>query len=480
MYIPGTESVIGQGLSQLGSYGGQAWSKLSGMFGNLGGSLGSIFGGGGDMDKYNDQAYGMAGDWYWQIQKPTGMYGLDQTQKWGGVFDDPAFIQQNMAYLQGQMGRGDLSSNLALYNQQALSNQTQPMIDQYLYAMGLDNNMKGMDQQRMLAANSLLPAVTQNAYSNIMNDNAIRSLDMNRRYQQDALTGASTTDALNNMARNAQIKDLDLQNKQFASQLTPGLANLTSGRIQSEGAQLPMQTAVGNELLYNQGLALAKAREGVNAEDWMGQARSDVAQGFKSADSSMRREAMRMGLDPNSSQFQNMIKSSNMDQAKAIGGAMNQARRAADTESYNRLMGSTQMNPYVYQANTTPANTLYGTTWNGNPNDTLNQVLGLKSDIPGLGESYQGLNLGPQAQTDSRLLGMYGTQTPQSYNPLTSSPVGISGISGGDPMGTSASMGNNAANLQAGQASGIGNAFGQLGTLALMYMNQGGGGGGGN
>ena len=115
-----------------------------------------------------------------------------------------------------------------------------------------------------------------------------------------------------------------------ALSLLPGQTELTKQQIASQTSLLPTQTKVAQSY-YDMILG------GVNAEDEMGKARSDVMQSFKLTEGQRRREFSRMGVDPSSPAFASTRSADLREQAKAMAGAGTKARRYSDEEQMRRL-----------------------------------------------------------------------------------------------------------------------------------------------
>ena len=75
---------------------------------------------------------------------------------------------------------------------------------------------------------------------------------------------------------------------------------------------------------------------GLNVQDKMGKAGSDVAQSFDSQRGQMTREASRMGLDPSSGQFADNMRDMGTDKAKAMANAKTTARRETEDKKHGR------------------------------------------------------------------------------------------------------------------------------------------------
>ncbi|HEX9972293.1 MAG TPA: hypothetical protein VGD14_09500 [bacterium] len=80
-----------------------------------------------------------------------------------------------------------------------------------------------------------------------------------------------------------------------------------------------------------------QALTGVDVESRASRAAADAITSFKNSDSITRRNASRMGINPNSGAFANAINSNSLNQAKTVAGAMNTARTNAEQENFARL-----------------------------------------------------------------------------------------------------------------------------------------------
>ncbi len=115
--------------------------------------------------------------------------------------------------------------------------------------------------------------------------------------------------------------------------LLPGETALAKESVDAQRQLIGLQMPVAKEY-YNQTL------QGVNVQDEIGKAKSTVAQQFSQGEGQWRREAGRMGIDPNSGRYASIRGRMLRDQAKATAGAANQARRYAENINYERLKGA--------------------------------------------------------------------------------------------------------------------------------------------
>lgn len=125
-------------------------------------------------------------------------------------------------------------------------------------------------------------------------------------------------------------------------------------QIQSARGLLPLQTEYETERLTSGIQETQAARPlmaefykqaltGVNVGERVQQARSDVAQAYSESGDALRRDAARMGLDPNSARFANLSQTRGLDFARSTAGAMTGARTAAEDENFKRLAAGTSV-----------------------------------------------------------------------------------------------------------------------------------------
>lgn len=84
-----------------------------------------------------------------------------------------------------------------------------------------------------------------------------------------------------------------------------------------------------------------QALEGVDVGEETSRARADVAQSLHEAEGEIERHMSRLGVDPSSPAYAERMKTSGMEKAKAVGGAMSTARRYAEEENFQRVAGAT-------------------------------------------------------------------------------------------------------------------------------------------
>ena len=85
-----------------------------------------------------------------------------------------------------------------------------------------------------------------------------------------------------------------------------------------------------------------QALEGVDPTRKAAEARTDVAAAFKDQEATLRRDAGRMGLDPNSNKFAESLGAGGLNQARATAGAVTAARTVAEDENFKRLTSAAQ------------------------------------------------------------------------------------------------------------------------------------------
>lgn len=118
-----------------------------------------------------------------------------------------------------------------------------------------------------------------------------------------------------------------LQYQEEAAAANRGLmpAATELARTQIEG-QVPVA-----EKFYQEALG------GVDVNRRMAEAQTDVMAAAKLGESTRRREASRMGLDPGSATFGNAVNRAALDTSRNIAGARTAARNLAEQENFNRL-----------------------------------------------------------------------------------------------------------------------------------------------
>ena len=140
-------------------------------------------------------------------------------------------------------------------------------------------------------------------------------------------------------------------------ELLPQQTKLEKLRMQSEEDMMPLRNEYEKGLMESnieeikQGKPVISEyyKQALNGQDpnkKVAEARTDVASAFKDQESSLRRDAGRMGLDPNSGKFGDAMGRGGLNQARATAGAMTQARDTAENQNFDRLQNAAQ----VYKA----------------------------------------------------------------------------------------------------------------------------------
>jgi len=138
------------------------------------------------------------------------------------------------------------------------------------------------------------------------------------------------------MAANLQMLPIELESAKIGLESMKERAEFESGKMQWETEERELAKPVVTEY-YKEALA------GVDPEEEARMARADVAQEFEAYGDASRREASRLGIDPNSGAFASRIKSTGLEKAKAVGSAMTGAKRWAETENYQRLQDASKL-----------------------------------------------------------------------------------------------------------------------------------------
>lgn len=140
----------------------------------------------------------------------------------------------------------------------------------------------------------------------------------------------------------AEKASLGLQKAQSNAQLRllPLETKARKTALNSDIALTPLKTETAKTLLGSSNELLTMAGKGINVNDRIGEAGADMAQGYGQARSIMTRDAVRSGIDQNSSQYRRMVNTLNLDRAKSMGGAMTSARRDAEDEQFNKMQSA--------------------------------------------------------------------------------------------------------------------------------------------
>lgn len=162
-------------------------------------------------------------------------------------------------------------------------------------------------------------------------------LDMEKAQIEDniALLGYQTEDAWNDLTQKAYLRELEAKRIRQATELMPGETALAHANINDSLAAINERAPV-RAAFYEQSL------NGVNVESRANQAAADAAQAFMNSNNIAKRDAARMGVDPNSGRFAATANQNAIERSKAIGSAKSTARNSAESENYQRL--TTAMN----------------------------------------------------------------------------------------------------------------------------------------
>ena len=114
------------------------------------------------------------------------------------------------------------------------------------------------------------------------------------------------------------------------SELAPLETGLRKEQISSEMDMIPKRNAVSSKF-YEEALS------GIDVQGRMNTASADVSQALAGSEAAARREASRMGLNASSGRMAEMLKTSSLDRAKAVGTARTTARTGAEQEQFGRL-----------------------------------------------------------------------------------------------------------------------------------------------
>jgi hypothetical protein len=123
---------------------------------------------------------------------------------------------------------------------------------------------------------------------------------------------------------------LETAQAQSALSLLPSQTELTRQQIQSQTSLLPAQTNTA-QAYYG------KVLSGVNTEDQMAKAKTDVQIASSQTEGERRREFARMGVDPSSPAFAATRSADLRAKAAAMAGAGTNARRYAENLQMQRL-----------------------------------------------------------------------------------------------------------------------------------------------
>lgn len=142
--------------------------------------------------------------------------------------------------------------------------------------------------------------------------------------------------------------ELEQQTAQAGLQLLPQQTALQKAQMEAELGLVPLQAQFQKSLMeYNtEDLEARKplarkyyeeAMTGISPDQKAAEARAGVAQQLDASRDTMRREAARMGADPNSARFQRNMGNVSVQRARAIGGAMQSERNRAEDVNFARM-----------------------------------------------------------------------------------------------------------------------------------------------
>ena len=123
--------------------------------------------------------------------------------------------------------------------------------------------------------------------------------------------------------------------------------------VQTETEMAKLKTAQGVLGNIQEETELAKpvmaeyykqALTGIDPEKKVQEARADIAGTFREEEGALRREAGRMGIDPNSNRYVSAMAGRGLEKAKAIATVSNQARNQVEQINFARLSEANQMN----------------------------------------------------------------------------------------------------------------------------------------
>lgn len=149
-----------------------------------------------------------------------------------------------------------------------------------------------------------------------------------------------------------EYKPLEQAQIEANMELLPQQTRLEAARMTAEEQLLPLNTEYQTGLLNSRIQETRNAQpvlseyykqalQGVNPDQKVTQARTDVAAAFKDQEQTLRRNAARMGLNPNSNRYAESMGAGGLSQARAAAGAMTQARNTAEDTNFSRLQSAT-------------------------------------------------------------------------------------------------------------------------------------------
>jgi hypothetical protein len=135
-------------------------------------------------------------------------------------------------------------------------------------------------------------------------------------------------------------------------------AGLNANILESQQANLDQYNATRGMVddFYQQ------SQEGLDVNEQMNMAQADIAQAFANTQAAQRRDMGRMGVNPNSGRFADQSRLNATNQALATAGARTNARTATQDTNYNRLAAAVNVRnglaPAGYNSNVNaPSNT---------------------------------------------------------------------------------------------------------------------------
>lgn len=151
--------------------------------------------------------------------------------------------------------------------------------------------------------------------------------DLRLQPYQEALQTGQLVGKLNNLeAENALTQETTAAQRY----LLPLQTQLTGAKANAIYGLIPGATEAAGKFL-------SESSKGVNAEEWAGQAGADVQISAQNTDDQLRRNAARMGVNPNSGLFTRASQDAATKTALGKASAMTTARRAAEDENFKRL-----------------------------------------------------------------------------------------------------------------------------------------------
>lgn len=124
--------------------------------------------------------------------------------------------------------------------------------------------------------------------------------------------------------------ELNLAQNQSNLSLIPEQTELASAQIGDTMTGIGERAPV-REKFYQESLT------GVDVEGRASRAGADASQSFANANSIMRRNTARMGINPTSGRFADMQNTNALNRAKTVASAQTTARTGAEQENYGRL-----------------------------------------------------------------------------------------------------------------------------------------------